>query len=90
MHRVGAGETLASIAKRYRTAAGLIAEANPSLMDSPAEGDVVIIPASYSEKATHGKTSRSSSGAKRAASSHRHTTPARVKTASLRRASATD
>jgi membrane-bound lytic murein transglycosylase D len=95
MHRVGAGETLASIAKRYRTGAALIAEANPSLMDSPAEGDFVIIPASYTaEKRTQGKASRSVPHGRRTpvngtagSSVHRHTTPSRVKTASLRRAS---
>jgi membrane-bound lytic murein transglycosylase D len=91
MHRVGAGETLASIAKRYRTGATLISAANPSLMDSPAEGDFVIIPASYAENRAHGKASGTLSHTKRTpASLHHHSTPARVKTASLRRASASE
>jgi membrane-bound lytic murein transglycosylase D len=95
MHRVGAGETLASIAKRYRTGAALIAEANPSLTDSPAEGDFVIIPASYAENRAHVKAPGSRAKrtpANRAAanSTHRRTAAPRVKTASLRRASATE
>ncbi len=97
MHRVGAGETLASIAKRYRTGAALIAQANPSLMDSPAEGDVLIIPATYVEKPVKAKAARSSSRVKRTparrtatASFHRHATPPRVKTASIRRASSAE
>jgi membrane-bound lytic murein transglycosylase D len=91
MHRVGAGETLASIAKRYRTGPALIAEANPSLAESPAEGDFVIIPATYVEPRTHAKTSHPSSRSKRTAvsSAHNHTTSPRLKTASLRRVSTT-
>jgi membrane-bound lytic murein transglycosylase D len=49
MHRVAAGETLASIAQRYRTAASAIAEANPEAMDGPSAGEVLIIPASYNQ-----------------------------------------
>jgi membrane-bound lytic murein transglycosylase D len=95
MHRVGAGETLASIAKRYRTGAALIAGANPSLMDSPAEGDIVIIPASYAENSAHAKTpgsraKRTPSNRAAANSIHRRTAAPRVKTASVRRASATE
>ncbi len=86
VHHVGAGETLATIAKRYRTAASSIAEANPSYVNSPAAGEVLIIPASYTEDVPaisrhHGKTksgSRAASSSRRgktsrSASSHRGT-----------------
>jgi membrane-bound lytic murein transglycosylase D len=108
MHRVGEGETLASIAKRYRTGAGQIAGANPGFLDSPTAGEVLIIPASYSEAKVTAKkgrsqarapgiSSRSRKGSNAASSvSSRRPSPgslqqrasaARLKSASLRRAS---
>jgi hypothetical protein len=50
MHRVGAGETLATIGKRYGTTPGSIIAANNLTADKlrsaqPAEGDRLLIPA---------------------------------------------
>ncbi len=87
MHRVGEGETLASIAKRYRTAAGQIAGANPGFLYSPAAGEVLIIPASYSED--RGETKKSRSRVRPASMQRRASTP-RLKSASLRRAPAAE
>jgi membrane-bound lytic murein transglycosylase D len=50
MHRVEKGETLAAIARRYRTAASAIASANNSAVAAPEAGDVLLIPAVYQEK----------------------------------------
>jgi membrane-bound lytic murein transglycosylase D len=51
MHKVASGETLASIGKRYGTAAGSIAAANGLAAASPAPGDRLLIPAAYREAA---------------------------------------
>lgn len=49
LHRIGGGETLASIARRYSTAPQSIVAANSKLdqsfFDSPSEGEMLIIPA---------------------------------------------
>jgi membrane-bound lytic murein transglycosylase D len=94
VHHVGAGETLASIAKQYRTVASVIAEANPSFVQSPAAGDLLIIPASYNANRATGSKARSVPRSKHslprssaANSLHRHATPPRLKSAALRRAS---
>lgn len=50
MHRVEQGETLATIAKRYRTAPAAIAAANNATVAAPEAGDVLLIPAAYEEK----------------------------------------
>ena len=50
MHRVEKGETLAVIARHYRTAASAIATANRSTVVAPEAGDVLLIPALYQGK----------------------------------------
>jgi LysM repeat protein len=45
MHRVGAGETLAMIGKRYGSTPGSILAANNLLSAEPVEGDRLLIPA---------------------------------------------
>src|SRR5207248_159798 len=52
LHRVERGETLADIARRYRTAASAIATANHSSVVAPEAGDMLLIPASYQEAST--------------------------------------
>ena len=95
VHKVGAGETLASIARQYRTAVGSIADANPQALDGPAAGEMLIIPAVYQDDTPKGVKSK---GRKTVAASRAHSRggvsraaaskPARVKTAGLRRVSA--
>jgi membrane-bound lytic murein transglycosylase D len=51
MHTVETGETLATIGKRYRTAAATIATVNKMESISPAVGDRLLIPAAYHEPA---------------------------------------
>lgn len=46
-HRVQDGETLATIAARYRTAPGSIAAVNRAAMDDLRTGDLVVIPVAY-------------------------------------------
>lgn len=48
LHRVGADETLAEIARRYGTAVASISAANRLPVDHPDAGDTLIIPVSYS------------------------------------------
>jgi membrane-bound lytic murein transglycosylase D len=50
MHRVEQGETLATIAKQYRTAPAAIVAANNASISAPEAGDVLLIPASFEEK----------------------------------------
>jgi membrane-bound lytic murein transglycosylase D len=47
MHKVGIGETLASIAKQYGMAGGSIAAANGLKQAAPAAGDRLLIPVAY-------------------------------------------
>jgi membrane-bound lytic murein transglycosylase D len=49
MHTVENGETLATIAKRYRTASATIAAVNKMQAVSPTVGDRLLIPAAYHE-----------------------------------------
>lgn len=49
MHRVEAGESLASIARLYSTNASQIATANNLRGSDPVEGDRLVVPASYHE-----------------------------------------
>ncbi|MDX2151618.1 MAG: transglycosylase SLT domain-containing protein [Bryobacteraceae bacterium] len=50
LHRVGAGETLGVIAKRYNTPVSALASANGgSALETPEAGDVLVIPAAYKE-----------------------------------------
>ena len=100
MHRVGEGETLASIAKRYRTGAGQIAGANPGFVSSPSAGELLVIPASYSEGSVTAKKGRSQTRMARASSSkirrtsssslQRRASAPRLKSASLRRVSTSE
>lgn len=53
MHRVEKGETLAAIAKRYRTAATMIASVNNTSAVAPEQGDVLLIPAAYQDNESH-------------------------------------
>ncbi len=51
MHRVERGETLAQIAKDFKTPPATIAQANNSFSEAPEAGDLLIIPASYNPDA---------------------------------------
>ena len=51
MHKVGEGETLATIGKRYGAAAGVIAAANKLQFGDPVAGDRLIIPSAYAAPA---------------------------------------
>lgn len=73
MHRVNRGETLAMIAKRYGMPASSIAAVNRESLNAPSEGDVVIIPAVYREKAPRRYSTARSRGHHTAAANHRRT-----------------
>ena len=47
LHRVGYGETLAQIAKMYKTTREKIAVANGGALATPETGDLVVVPVSY-------------------------------------------
>lgn len=79
MHRVAPGETLAAIGKRYSTPVNLIASANTGTKAEIEAGDVLIIPASYSEPRP---------AVKRVATSRRGASGVRHGTTPVRRASA--
>jgi len=49
LHRVERGESLAVIAKRYRTPAAVIAAVNKNTMVAPEAGDVLLIPAAFQD-----------------------------------------
>ncbi len=82
LHRIGEGDTLASIAKRYSTAPQAIVSANSKLDDAfftaPLAGEMLIIPAA-AEKERAAARSRKGSSYK----------PSRSRTASVRSASRT-
>jgi membrane-bound lytic murein transglycosylase D len=75
LHRVNAGDTLASIARRYSTAANSIMAANTQIerdfFDSPEDGEILLIPAQLRESGPTWKGAGKSKSAKRAASSKR-------------------
>jgi membrane-bound lytic murein transglycosylase D len=74
MHRVGAGETLAMIGKRYGATAGSILAANNLRSAEPVEGDRLLIPAVMrAEPPAHKATS--ASAARRHTSRPAHKTP---------------
>ncbi len=50
-HRVANGDTLASIAQRYRVAAGSIASVNAALAGPPVTGELLLIPAAPPQRA---------------------------------------
>ncbi len=88
MHHVERGETLADIARRYKTAASAIASVNNSTIAAPEAGDVLLIPASYSAqsvKESHSKIRSGVSSRKRVSQQvlHRRATARRLKSASL-------
>ncbi len=74
LHRVEAGETVATIGKRYHTAPATILAANHLSQESPVAGDRLLIPVAYQEPAA-AKSTAKRPAAKRA-STHRasHTT----------------
>ncbi len=51
-HRVARGETVASIAKKYRMQQASLAAANSAIADEPEVGDLLLVPASYVETST--------------------------------------
>jgi murein DD-endopeptidase MepM/ murein hydrolase activator NlpD len=79
VHKVEPGETIAAIAKRFRTPAAAIAAVNNNTADRPSAGDVLIIPASYQEKTTAVKSRSASSGrpARKTAAVHNKSVAAR-------------
>lgn len=78
VHKVSAGDTLESIARRYATPASSIAAANHQMARTLQEGDLVVIPAAYHERAT---THRARASRTRAS----HRAPTAYKTAALTR-----
>ena len=48
-HKVERGETAASIARKYNMQHASLAEANTTLSEEPEEGDLLLVPASYSQ-----------------------------------------
>jgi len=78
MHTVETGETLATIGKRYRTAASTIAAVNNIRSAIPTVGDRLMIPAAYHEPASirmtpakHSRSHHSASNSKRVIARHR-------------------
>lgn len=69
LHRVERGESLAVIARRYRTAAAVIASANKNTMVAPEAGDVLLIPAAYQENSPASRTAVRSSNARKGSGS---------------------
>lgn len=60
LHRVERGETVANIARQYRTQASAILAANPSAVAQLESGDMLLIPASFQEAAAPLKKTASS------------------------------
>lgn len=73
MHKVAAGDTLASIARRYGSSATSIAGANPRQADDLEAGDVLLIPCNLAAATKHAsKAARSRHHHKKVAKSGRH------------------
>jgi membrane-bound lytic murein transglycosylase D len=91
MHRVGAGETVATIAKQYRISASSIADANSRSMDDVSEGDVLIVPAAFVNDDAPAKALSSAKGkrGKAVSSSHRSSSKRSVASWSSRRSTPT-
>ncbi len=70
LHRVGPGETLAEIGKRYNATPGSIVSANQLAAAEASEGDALLIPATYQAPSTR-------KPAAKAKSTSRHTTAAK-------------
>jgi hypothetical protein len=92
MHRVGAGETLAAIGKRYATLPGGIVAANHLPSAQAAEGDLLLIPAALRAEAPAGRavgartTGTRTTGTRTAATQTTGTRTAGTRTASARTA----
>jgi membrane-bound lytic murein transglycosylase D len=71
VHKVSAGDTLASISKRYGSSPSSIAGANPRQADDLEAGDVLLIPCTYVEPREKAKSKYAASS--RHARSHRRT-----------------
>lgn len=74
MHRVEAGDTLASIAHRYGSSPSRISSANNLTSDQPSAGDRLLIPASFQPDAPTAapvKHTRAKAPVKRRAAAHR-------------------
>lgn len=83
-HRVGEGESLASIAKSFNVSASQIASVN-ELKDDPAPGDRLLIPAVYHELASPVHKARTSTRSVRSTVTARKTVARAHTTASLHR-----
>jgi membrane-bound lytic murein transglycosylase D len=59
IHRVGQGETLATIAQRYTVSPSSIGAANPAGVDSVGPGDVLLIPAAFHDPTAPTRAARS-------------------------------
>jgi hypothetical protein len=57
-HRVEQGETVASIAKKYRVQAASLTAANASFAEEPEVGDLMLVPASYIEQKASSSVTR--------------------------------
>ena len=57
-HRVEQGETVASIAKKYRVQAASLTAANASFAEEPEVGDLMLVPASYIDQKASNVTRR--------------------------------
>lgn len=75
-HRVVDGEDLDSISKRYRTPSNSLASVNRANLNDLRPGDLVVIPAAYSEPKTTAKVTSKSTSKKQSA---RRTTKAPVR-----------
>ena len=84
MHKVASGETLASIGRRYGTAASSIAAANGLQSASPATGEMLVIPAAYREDRILKRPATRRHAAARVSKKHRRTPAALTRTASNR------
>ncbi len=80
MHKVAAGDTLASIAKRYGSSPTSIATANPLQTEDLEAGDVLLIPCSYVEakqRASNSARSRHHQSASKSKRRSKHSVSAR-------------
>lgn len=89
-HRVQDGETLASIANRYRTAPSSIAAVNRAAMDDLRPGDLVVIPVAYAAPKTTARTqaSRGKTPVRNVAANQRSSSQRRPQTTTAKKAPA--
>jgi membrane-bound lytic murein transglycosylase D len=89
-HRVERGETVASIAKKYRMQQTSLAAANQSIADEPEVGDLLLVPAGYSGETMSVKPAVSRTRRYAAPATSRRVTSARpAPTTAARRTTAT-